>query len=316
MILPNPVDLRDFLRYPLTLTLVFLNLFIFVLIFSGGQNSLSESGLLQDEKLVLSGRLYYQYLKELPAAALYEKPAWIHELHTDSADQMLILGSYALRDADFLNKAEEFSYHGDEIQIAAWKKDVHVFREKYQEQLLFRFGLSSLEKGPLSWLTYQFSHSSWIHLLSNLLFLVVIGAAVESLAGSSVLLWVYVLGGVMGGVGFLLSQKAGTIPMVGASASISALLAFYCAAETRPRIRYFYFVSPLPNHHGFIYLPTLLIVPLFLLVDLANFWSIPEGLGGGVAYAAHLGGTVFGLFAGIIYRLVIRPEIKNSPIDL
>ncbi len=90
--------------------------------------------------------------------------------------------------------------------------------------------------------------------------------------------------------------------MVGASASISALLAFYCIVETRIRIRFLYFVSPMPGQYGAIYLPTLLIVPLFLVVDLANLWSTPEGLGGGVAYAAHIGGTVMGLIAGFVYR--------------
>lgn len=306
MILPSPADIREYTRYPLTITLVFLNIFIFILIFSGNQSSLSSSSLLQEEGLTLSGRLYYQYLKEVPAKTLFEKPEWTHNMRPDNSEQMGVLGAYALRDADFLKVAEKISYRGDDIAIATWKKDIRDFRKQYQEQLLFRFGLSSMEKGPLSWLTYQFSHSNWVHLFSNLMFLVVIGAAVESLAGSSVLLIVYVIGGMAGGLGFLLSQGAGTVPMVGASASISALLAFYCVAEVRQRVRYFYFVSPMPGHHGFIYLPTFMIFPLFLLVDLANLWSTPEGLGSGVAYAAHLGGTVFGLIGGYAYRVGTR----------
>ncbi|MDG0817801.1 rhomboid family intramembrane serine protease [Bdellovibrio svalbardensis] len=303
MILPSPADIRDYKRFPLTLTLVLLNVFIFILIFSGHHSSLSSSNLLQEDGLTLSGRLYYQYLKDVPAKTLYEKPEWTHNMRPENTEQMGVLGAYALRDADFLKVAETSTYRGDDIAIAAWKKDISTFRKQYQEQLLFRFGLSSLEKGPFSWLTYQFSHSNWIHLLSNLMFLVVIGAAVESLAGSGVLLLVYLIGGLAGGLGFLLSQGAGTVPMVGASASISALLAFYCVAEIRNRVRYFYFVSPMPGHNGFIYLPTFMIFPLFLLVDLANLWSTPEGLGSGVAYAAHLGGTVFGLIGGYAYRV-------------
>lgn len=306
MILPNPSDLKQYVRFPLTITLVVLNVFVFILIFSGNQSSLGGSDLLQEQGLTLSGRLYYQYLKEMPAKDLYQKPAWIHEMRADNSEHMGVLGAYALRDADFLNVAEQFKYHGDDVQIASWKQEIREFRKQYKEQLLFRFGLSSLEKGPLSWVTYQFSHSNWVHLLSNLMFLVVIGAAVESLAGSAVLLVVYLIGGLAGGLGFLLSQGPGTVPMVGASASISALLAFYCVAEARRRVRYFYFVSPMPGHHGFIYLPTFMIFPLFLLVDLANLWATPEGLGSGVAYAAHLGGTVFGLIGGYAWRVGLR----------
>lgn len=302
MILPCPEDVRNYTRFPLTLTLVVLNVFIFILIFSGTNSTISSSSLLQKDGLTLTGRLYYQYLQKTPSEVLYEKPAWVHEMKSTNAEQMGVLGSYALRDARFLASAETLPYKGDEIQIENWRSNFVEFRKKYQQQLLYRFGLSSMEKGPLAWLTYQFSHSNWIHLLSNLAFLALIGVAVEALVGSGMLLVIYILGGLAGGAGFLFSETHGTVPMVGASASISALLAFYCVAETRARVRFLYFVSPMPGQYGAIYLPTLLIVPLFLVVDLANLWSTPEGLGSGVAYAAHLGGTLIGVLAGLAYR--------------
>lgn len=306
MILPNPTDLREIKKYPLTLTLVALNLVIFMMIFSGVRESFPSSKLLKDEGLELTGRLYYQFLKESSPTELVKMPSWVLKMSSLNEEHMLVLGAYALRDSRFLSNAEKTDFRGDEVKIAAWKKHVVQFHEGYKNHLLFRFGLSSLDKNSLSWLTYQFSHSNWFHLLSNLAFLLVIGAAVEVLAGSGVLLFIYIVGGMAGGLGFLLSNLHGTVPMVGASASISALLAFYCVAELRGRVRYFYFLSPLSGHFGSIYLPTLLILPLFLLVDLASFWSTPEGLGGGVAYTAHLGGTVLGLSAGLIYRWVSR----------
>lgn len=302
MIIPCPEDFKDFSRYPLTITLAVLNVFIFILIFSGMTSGLTSSPVLQKEGLVLTGRLYYQYLQNSPAEVLFEKPDWVHQMTSANTDQMGILGAYALRDSRFLNVADAGVYRGDVVQIDSWKKNITEFRKKYQEQLLYRFGLSSGAKGPLSWLTYQFSHSNWIHLLSNLGFLILLGAAVEVMAGSGVLLFVYMAGGLAGGWGFLMMDSHGAVPMVGASASISALLAFYCVAELRKRIRYLYFASPMPGHYGAIYLPTLLIFPLFLVVDLANLWALPQGLGGGVAYAAHLGGSVFGVLIGLIYR--------------
>lgn len=312
MIIPCPEDFKDFTRYPLTITLVVLNVFIFMLIFSGVGSSLSRSPVLQREGLTLTGRLYYQYLQTLPADALYNKPSWVHEMRSHNPEQMGLLGAYALRDRLFLESGDLLPYRGDEVEIAAWKNDFAEFRKKYREQLLYRFGLSSAEKGPLVWLTYQFSHSNWMHLLSNLIFLIVIGAAVEVMAGSGVLLLVYLLGGVIGGAGFLFWDAHGAVPMVGASASISALLAFYCVAETRMRVRFYYFASPMPGQYGPIYLPVLLILPLFLVVDLANLWSTPEGLGGGVAYAAHLGGSLFGVLLGLFYRVKSRLLLPQS----
>ncbi len=302
MIIPNPTEIKEYQKFPLTITLVLLNIFMFILIFSGPEKSISDNSVLQEDRLVLSGRLYLQYLKTLPTEVLKKKPDWIQDMNPENTEHLGVLGIYSVRDADFLAVAGSTSFWGDEVQISDWKKEIYQFGTQYRNQLMFRFGLSSLEKKPLSWLTYQFSHLNWVHLLSNMLFLVLIGAAVEGLAGSAVLIFTYLVGGISGGLGFLLLGSAGTVPMVGASASISALLAFYCVAEVRRRIRYFYFISPLADHRGHIYLPTLTIIPLFLVIDIANLWSSPQGLGGSVAYAAHLGGTVFGLIFGVLYR--------------
>ncbi|MGZ3774241.1 MAG: rhomboid family intramembrane serine protease [Pseudobdellovibrionaceae bacterium] len=312
MILPCPADLKNFKQFPLTLTLVVLNVFIFVLIFSGVNSHFSSLPLLENDSLNVTGRIYHQYLKGLSKEALSAKPSWIRELNIGNVDQMEVLGSYALRDGRFMASAETLSFVGDEVRIAEWKKDLVQFRDKYRDQNLYRFGLSASKRNFLSWITYQFSHSNWMHLLSNLMFLVLIGAAVEAVAGSSVLLFIYLLGGLAGGLTFLLWDWEGTVPMVGASASISALLVFYCVAETRFRIRFLYFISPFPGQYGAIYLPTLLIFPLFIAADLSNLWATPDGFGGGIAYSAHLGGAAFGAVAGFLHRVKALPVLTQS----
>jgi membrane associated rhomboid family serine protease len=317
MILPFPENVKEFVRFPLTITLVALNIFIFILIFDGASSDYGSARLLTEDGLVTTGRLYYQYLQEQPPEVLYQKPEWVQQLQAGNKEHLMVLGSYGLRDAKFMENGDKLKFRGDEVQIVKWKTDFQEFRKSYRDQMLYRFGLSSISPGPWAWLTYQFSHSSWAHLLSNLVFLVAAGAAVEAIAGSGVLLLIYVLGGIAGGAGFLLSQNHGTVPMVGASASVSALLAFYCIAEIRTRIRYFYFLPAFLGQNPYIYLPTLLIIPLYLVVDLANFWSTPEGLGSGVAYAAHLGGAALGIVGGFAFRKygkhLSQFEIPESP---
>ncbi|MGZ3770868.1 MAG: rhomboid family intramembrane serine protease [Bdellovibrio sp.] len=313
MILPFPENLLDYKRYPLTLTLVILNIFIFILIFSDSVSiGLSSSSMLDTEGLQLTGRLYYQHLQKIPAQDLASKPSWIHKVKSNNEDQMEALGSYALRDGVFLKDAEQADYHGDQIRIDQWKKELQQFRKIYQEQNLFRFGLNASEKKPLSWITYQFSHSNWVHLLSNLMFLILVGTGVEVLVGSGMLLFVYIIGGLAGGFSFFLWDMHSVVPMVGASASISALLVFYSIVEKRIRTRFLYVISPLPGQYGSIFLPTLLILPLFIFVDVANLLSAPEGLGGGVAYAAHIGGAFMGAVLAVIYRYKFASVLTES----
>jgi membrane associated rhomboid family serine protease len=310
MILPFPIHFKDWKNYPFTLLLIGLNFFIYLVFFSGPTKEPSRD-FLEADSLKLTGRLYSQYLAQ--DKKNIQRADWVNQMKADVTDHLVALGIYALRDAQFLVEAESFSFEGDQVAIKSWKENFVDFQRRYQDQPLYRFGLSSMAKKSMAWITYQFSHSGFLHIFSNLIFLFLMGMAVESLVGGVGLLALYLLGGFCGGAIFLWMDSHGSIPMVGASASISALMAFYCLAEKRLRVRYYYFISPVPGQHGEIYLPTLLIIPLFLLSDLGNLWSQPEGLGGGVAYAAHIGGSLFGLAIAILYRVFRGPLVlKNN----
>ncbi|WP_413288287.1 rhomboid family intramembrane serine protease [Bdellovibrio sp. HCB337] len=319
MILPQSEPLSKFHRYPLTWTLLALNILIYFLFFAGQPDNFRNQKILETESTLITGRLYRQFFQSLSTYEQKTRAPWVGHLSATSDEQMEILGSYALRDAEFLDRAAEMPFHGDEVAIEKWRKNLESFRKFYDEDTIYSFGLNKADMRSITWITYQFSHASITHLFSNMLFLVVIGTAVEILVGSFALLVLYLLGGIVGGAAFLFYNGHGVIPMVGASASISALLAFYVVAETRLRIRYVYFISPFPGHNGFIYLPTLLIVPLFLLVDFTNLIANPEGVGGGVAYAAHAGGTVIGLILGAFSRWTLRverPMAFNDPVPV
>ena len=302
MILPFPIHVKDWKNFPFTLLLVGLNVLIFLFFFTSPTVE-PKASFLESESLQLTGRLYSQYIDQSTAAKKNSVPSWVRQMDSHQEDHLVALGAYALRDADFIRNAPQYDFHGDVVAIRIWKKDFSDFRFRYEQQAIYRFGLSSMGERSLAWVTYQFSHAGFMHLFSNLLFLFLMGMAVESLVGGPALLFIYLMGGILGGGVFLALDSHGGIPMVGASASVSALMAFFCVAETRARVRYYYFISPVPGQHGAIYLPTLLIAPLFLVSDLGNLLSQPEGLGGGVAYAAHIGGSLFGLGLACLYRV-------------
>jgi membrane associated rhomboid family serine protease len=316
MILPQPEPLSKTHRYPLTWTLLALNVLIYFLFFAGQTDGFYKQRILQTNSTVVTGRLYFQFLETLNPAEQASRASWSLKLMPENSDQMEILGTYALRDGAFLATAPTMKFVGDEVAIERWRNDVADFAKYYNEDTIYNFGLSRTDLHSWTWVTYQFSHAGLVHLFSNMLFLVVIGTAVETLVGGFGLLALYIFGGVAGGAMFLYANGHGVIPMVGASASISALISFYFIVETRKRVRFVYFISPFPGHNGFIYLPTLLIFPLFMLVDFTNLLSSPDGLGGGVAYSAHVGGTLFGLLMGAFARWVLHVErpVIDEPI--
>ncbi|MDI9310695.1 MAG: rhomboid family intramembrane serine protease [Limnohabitans sp.] len=134
-------------------------------------------------------------------------------------------------------------------------------------------------------ITYNFFHGGFVHLAFNMIALYYIGRLFSTFFNQKQLFSVYVLGGVVGGIFFLLSYNF--IPtlfgvqtvLVGASAAVMALLFATVTYQPFMNIR-----IPLI---GVVKLWHIAILYLFL--DLVQ---LPVGNTGG--HLAHLGGTFFG----------------------
>jgi len=302
VIFPAPEIFRRWTDYPLTLALLLLNGVIFFTFFFETPEGTFASGLLEENQLVYTGSLYHEYIStEENQHHLYE---WSKSLSLDHRPMMKTLGSLALKDTRFVEASEGIKIAGDQVLARRWRSLMKDFSENYQNEHLFRLGLSDKQKSLWSWITYQFSHASLMHLLSNCAFLFLLGCILEKLLGSYVMIGIYLLGGICGGWAYLWANPQSFVPMVGASASISALMAFYAVYENRSRVRYFFFLSPWAGHHGFIYLSPLLIFPLFLFSDISQILGAPQGSSAGVAYSAHVGGALCGLALGVLFRWV------------
>jgi membrane associated rhomboid family serine protease len=206
-----------------------------------------------------------------------------------------------LRDRHLASESEQLQITRDEILNTKLKTLLGSFFKEQRSRLSFAMGLNQ-ESSIKSYITYQFSHAGFIHFFSNMIFMVALGMYLETLLGSFGFLCLYFFGGIAGGIFFNLFNSASFVPMIGASGAVSALLAFVAFHEFQRKIRFVYFLSPLPNHHGIIYLPVWWMIPLFLASDLAYLISAPTGVASGVAYAAHVGGAAFGMIAALLWR--------------
>lgn len=306
MILPVPQDPSQLRLQQITWTIILANLFFFLLLFADSPSRRESFDFLSKSNLEVSGYTYRQFLEKLDAVSKLKRPAWYFQLDLQNPDQVQTLGQFAIRDQEFLHVAIDMNFAGDQVEIKKWKLELGTYLKKYESQKMSQYGLSSMTKGTWSWITYQFAHGGWIHLLSNMIFMMVIGSAVEVSVGALGLVLIYLFGGIAGAMIFLFFNAYGIIPMVGASASVSALMGFYALFERRKVIRYYFFLAPMSGSHGYIYLPTFLIIPLYLISDFASLLSSPQGLTTGVAYAAHIGGSVFGMSLAIVMRFLLK----------
>jgi membrane associated rhomboid family serine protease len=298
MLVPTPIDFDKVGHFFYTWVLISLNIFVFILI--------SSKPVQTDEKkidklfLQIGGQLYSQWGEQ----NIQRLPDWWKNLDKTKSEHLQIMGAWAMRDERFIKKVQSVDFFGDQVAIEFWKKKVKELGRQQDSLPSFVHGFHPSHNNWHEWLSYQFTHSSVWHLLGNMVFLFLAGLAVEALVGGPAMLFIYIFGGFAGAYAFLLSQDGFTTPMVGASASISALMSFYAISESKARIRFFYFMAPFDKHYGFIYLSPLIIFLVFMLKDLTQWLESPTGLGDNVAYVAHIGGALIGLTIGFFHRFI------------
>ncbi len=141
--------------------------------------------------------------------------------------------------------------------------------------------------------TSMFMHGSLIHLGGNMLFLWIFGNNIEDAMGRPRFVVFYLLGGLVALAAQVLIDPSSTVPTVGASGAIAAVLGGYAVLYPRARVLTVVFII---IFFTVVQLPALLVLGLWFLLQLLPAFSEPVvGSGGGVAYFAHIGGFVFGL---------------------
>lgn len=151
-------------------------------------------------------------------------------------------------------------------------------------------------------LVAMFLHAGWLHIAGNMLFLYIFGNNVEDRLGRIVFLLFYLLGGLAAsGLQFALSANS-TVPNLGASGAIGAVLGAYLVLFPRARVTtlvIFFFISV-------IELPAAAVLGIWFVIQLfSGVGGLGTSVNSGVAYWAHVGGFGFGaLVAWLFYRHV------------
>jgi membrane associated rhomboid family serine protease len=149
---------------------------------------------------------------------------------------------------------------------------------------------------PSVWLTIltsMFMHGGLLHIAGNMLFLWIFGNNVEDSMPRLAFVGFYLMGGLAATLLQTAVNPNSTVPNLGASGAIAAVLGGYALLYPRARvitlIFIIFFITVLE-------LPALVVLGGWFLLQLLDA-SQTHAAGGGVAYFAHIGGFVFGLLA-------------------
>ncbi len=172
---------------------------------------------------------------------------------------------------------------------------------------LFGFRPANVLQMPWTIITSMFIHSPFSirapfssiwHILGNMLTLYFLGSYLIRFIGEKKFLIVYFIGGIIGNLFFLLSAlvlQAYLFSIVfGASGAVAAVCGSLIAI--RPRLKVVVIPIPVP-------------VPLWVVGILV--FVILSVIVPGIAWQAHLGGLIFGLIMGYMFKKRLRGIIFN-----
>lgn len=149
-------------------------------------------------------------------------------------------------------------------------------------------------------LTAMFMHAGWTHILGNMLFLWVFGPEIEDTMGPIRYLIFYLLGGTAASLAQVFVAPSLTIPNLGASGAIAAVMGAFIITFPRDRIRTILLLGWFIQSTA---IPAIVLIGLWFLLQLfSGLGSLAEVQTGGVAYMAHVGGFIFGAVAGRFFE--------------
>src|SRR3974390_3678602 len=130
-------------------------------------------------------------------------------------------------------------------------------------------------------LTAMFMHGSLLHIIGNMVFLWAFGPEIEDAMNPVRYLLFYLLGGIVAMLAQVVAMPHSTVPNLGASGAIAAVMGAFLVTYSRDRIRtlLFFFIFARTT-----FVPAVLLIGFWFLTQLFDAGSVATVQGGGVAY--------------------------------
>src|SRR5208282_16733 len=140
-------------------------------------------------------------------------------------------------------------------------------------------------------LTAMFMHASWSHIIGNMIFLWAFAPEIEDAMGPGRYFVFYIVGGLVAMLAQVAASPHSTVPNLGASGAIAAVMGAFLVTYPRDRIRSLLFIFIFVR---VTYIPAGLLIGVWFLSQLVHAGAVAQVQTGGVAYLAHVGGFIFG----------------------
>jgi len=149
--------------------------------------------------------------------------------------------------------------------------------------------------------TSMFMHGGLFHLAWNMLYFWIFGNNIEERLGHMRFMLFYLFCGVMAALSHALISPNSDIPMIGASGAVSGMLGGYVLLFPTARI---HTIVLLGFYITVVKIPALIVIGFWAIIQVVSgLISQGNAAQGGIAFFAHVGGFVAGLFTIKLWQL-------------
>jgi membrane associated rhomboid family serine protease len=288
-------------RWPyVTFALIGLNIVIFLLTHSAIENQQPQRVQVRLNLLVLAAR--HPDLQISPEAASYVESAkkqlgdkWDKAVASDS---VLLQRNLAVQ-ADAEDDSESLQQQMDAA--------CQAFDAERQSDILDNYAFVPAKPRMLSYITANFLHGGWLHLIGNMWFLWLAGFILEDNWGRLIYPAFYLIAGAAALEFYAWCAPGSYMPLVGASGAVAALMGAFLVRFPKMKIEmalYMFYVR-------FRFkAPAYALLPLWLAVEF--FYGSVSGTSSPVAHWAHVGGFLFGMAGAYALR---RSGLEQQAFD-
>jgi membrane associated rhomboid family serine protease len=155
-------------------------------------------------------------------------------------------------------------------------------------------------------ITSMFIHGGVLHLLGNMLYLFIFGAAVEEAMGHVRFLLFYLVSGIAAALAMAAFTPQSTVPVIGASGAIAGVLGAYFVMFPRAWVTT---ILPIFILVYFVEIPAIVYLLVWFAAQLYSGVTQNPEVTGGVAWWAHVGGFMVGMLLGPL--LATSPPVRR-----
>tara|TARA_B100000029_G_scaffold245_1_gene313 strand:- start:2037 stop:2762 length:726 start_codon:yes stop_codon:yes gene_type:complete len=146
--------------------------------------------------------------------------------------------------------------------------------------------------------TSMFMHGGWMHLIGNMLYLWIFADNIEDDLGTLNFVIFYFVSGIGAAMSQVFIDINSQIPMIGASGAIGGVLGAYLINYPNARVLV---LIPFGFFSQLLKIRALYVLGFWFILQFINSF-LSSSSGGGVAYAAHIGGFISGVILILFFN--------------